>query len=450
MTSHPLSHLQTAYRALHPHSDWLPLSWNALSTDDWSKLLPDNPEFASHCPWNRLDGDAWFWILKEQPQFADRCPWSRLKPCYWPLLLLSHPEFADHCPWPELTPTDWALLLADHPQFADKCDWSKMRAEGKRPLSDFWVHLFKAQPQFLDRIDLDSLDIDSCVLLLAHLPESAARFTRWDEITPEAWLQEILPHQPQFADKCDWSKLAPRDFFTLFDTPTLPPSPPTAPKTSSPTGASAASPSRGAPESELWTGFTRFAGFFWRADGCACPDSNHPEVWAIGRKWVRLCRWFPNPVNLANPVQKNLQPRPSPLHLPQIQKEHHPVTIDELTHAVIGATMTVHTRLGPGFLEEVYQNALLLELAKQNLPAQKEVPLDVRYDGVCVGQYQADLIVERRLILELKAVSDLHPRHEAQLVNYLAATGIDDGLLLNFGTPSLQFKHKYRLYKKTK
>lgn len=85
------------------------------------------------------------------------------------------------------------------------------------------------------------------------------------------------------------------------------------------------------------------------------------------------------------------------------------MTIDELTHAVIGAAMTVHTRLGPGFLEEVYQNALLLELAKQNLPAPKEVPLDVRYDGVCVGHYQADIIVDRRLILELKAVSDLHP-----------------------------------------
>lgn len=222
MKPHPLSPLQTAYRTLHPHSDWIPLSWKALSSDDWSKLLPDHPEFAPHCPWHRLDGDAWFWLLKEQPQFAARCPWTHLKPYHWPLLLLRHPEFADHCPWPELTPTDWALLLADHPRFADKCDWSRMRAEGKRPISDLWVHLFKAQPQFLDRIDMDSLDIDSCVPLLAHLPEAAARFTRWDEITPEAWLQDILPHQPQFADKCDWTKLAPQDCFTLFDTPHAP------------------------------------------------------------------------------------------------------------------------------------------------------------------------------------------------------------------------------------
>lgn len=126
------------------------------------------------------------------------------------------------------------------------------------------------------------------------------------------------------------------------------------------------------------------------------------------------------------------------------------MTLEELTHAVIGAAMAVYNRLGPGFLEEVYQNALLLELAKQGLPVEKEVPLDVHYDGVCIGHYQADVIVERRLILELKAVSALHPRHEAQLVNYLAATGIDDGLLLNFGAPSLQFKHKYRLYRKTR
>ena len=126
------------------------------------------------------------------------------------------------------------------------------------------------------------------------------------------------------------------------------------------------------------------------------------------------------------------------------------MTLEELTHAVIGTAMAVYNRLGPGFLEEVYQNALLLELAKQGLPVEKEVSLDVHYDGVCIGHYQADVIVDRRLILELKAVSALHPRHEAQLVNYLAATGIDDGLLLNFGAPSLQFKHKYRLYRKTR
>jgi GxxExxY protein len=109
--------------------------------------------------------------------------------------------------------------------------------------------------------------------------------------------------------------------------------------------------------------------------------------------------------------------------------------------------MKVHATLGPGFLEEVYKNALLLELGKAGMDCEKEVPLDVVYDGVCVGRYQADIVVEKRLILELKSVAALVAKHEAQLVNYLSATGLDDGLLLNFGAPSLQFKHKYRVWR---
>ena len=202
MKPHPPAPLQTAYKSLHPHSAWLPLSWKALTTDDWRNLLPDHPEFAPHCPWHRLDGYAWCMILMAQPQFADRSQWSRVNPQYWPLLLLRHPEFADKCPWAELAPLDWTFLLADHPQFADKCDWSKMRATCGRPFGDFWVALFKKQPQFLDRIDMDSLDIGSCIELLARYPEAAARFNRWDEIGPEAWVKDILPRQPQFADKC--------------------------------------------------------------------------------------------------------------------------------------------------------------------------------------------------------------------------------------------------------
>lgn len=119
--------------------------------------------------------------------------------------------------------------------------------------------------------------------------------------------------------------------------------------------------------------------------------------------------------------------------------------VDEYSYQVIGAAMKVHSRLGPGFLEEVYKNALLVELGRLGLECKKEVGIDVNYDGVCVGHYQADIIVGNRLILELKAVRSLAPRHEAQLVNYLTATGIDEGLLLNFGAQSLEFKHKYRL-----
>ena len=119
----------------------------------------------------------------------------------------------------------------------------------------------------------------------------------------------------------------------------------------------------------------------------------------------------------------------------------------ELSRIVIGAAMRVHSHFGPGFLEEVYKNALLHELRKVGLHCEKEVGIDVMYDGIRVGCYQADIIVDNRLILELKAVSTLVAKHEAQIVNYLSATGIDDGLLLNFGSQSLQFKHKYRLPK---
>ena len=118
----------------------------------------------------------------------------------------------------------------------------------------------------------------------------------------------------------------------------------------------------------------------------------------------------------------------------------------ELSYAVIGAAMRVHAHFGPGYLEEVYKNALMVELKASGIMAEKEVPIAVDYHGVRVGNYQADIIVEKRLILELKAVAALVLRHETQLVNYLTATGIDDGLLINFGSDSLQFKHKYLAY----
>jgi GxxExxY protein len=123
------------------------------------------------------------------------------------------------------------------------------------------------------------------------------------------------------------------------------------------------------------------------------------------------------------------------------------IDVRELTHRIIGAAMRVHSHFGPGFLEEVYKNALFVELQNDALSVAKEVAIPVDYRGVRVGDYKADLIVEQRVIVELKAVSSIIPRHEAQLVNYLVATRMDDGLLLNFGAPSLQFKHKYRLPK---
>ena len=122
------------------------------------------------------------------------------------------------------------------------------------------------------------------------------------------------------------------------------------------------------------------------------------------------------------------------------------MNIDEICYKIIGAAMAVHRHFGPGYLEEVYKNALMVELEAAGLRAEKEVPIAVTYKGVQVGDYRADIVVENRLILELKAVVALNAAHEAQLVNYLTATGIDDGLLINFGAASLQHKHKYRVY----
>ena len=119
-------------------------------------------------------------------------------------------------------------------------------------------------------------------------------------------------------------------------------------------------------------------------------------------------------------------------------------SMDELSGRVIGAAMRVHSALGPGFVEAVYQNALALEMALEGIPFEREAKLEVRYRGELVGQYRADLLVAGSLILELKAVQAILPEHEVQVVNYLAATGLEQALLLNFGTRSLQIKKKFR------
>ena len=110
--------------------------------------------------------------------------------------------------------------------------------------------------------------------------------------------------------------------------------------------------------------------------------------------------------------------------------------------------MKVHRTMGNGFLESVYQNALAHELKKEGLDVECEVPLRVIYDGVVVGEFAADMLVIGKVIVENKAVQRLCSAHEVQLVNYLTATGVDVGLLLNFGAPELEVKRKYRLYEK--
>jgi GxxExxY protein len=121
-----------------------------------------------------------------------------------------------------------------------------------------------------------------------------------------------------------------------------------------------------------------------------------------------------------------------------------PTSADDLTQTVIGLAMKVHRTLGPGFLEHVYRNSLLIELRKMKFGAEVEKPLKVSYEGVIVGEFSADLLIDGWLIVELKAVSTLIKDHEIQLVNYLTAVNQPYGLLLNFGSPSLQYKRKYQ------
>ena len=113
----------------------------------------------------------------------------------------------------------------------------------------------------------------------------------------------------------------------------------------------------------------------------------------------------------------------------------------DLTDAVLCCFYTVYNSLGYGFLEKVYENALLLELAKRGLKAQAQFPVSVYYDKQVVGEYFADVLVENVLIIEIKAVRNFLPEHEAQLFNYLRATDKEVGLLLNFG-PSPQIKRR--------
>ena len=114
--------------------------------------------------------------------------------------------------------------------------------------------------------------------------------------------------------------------------------------------------------------------------------------------------------------------------------------INDITYAINGAVFEVNRVLGSGFLEKVYENALLLELRKRGLKAESQVPIKVLYKGNTVGDYSADILVEEKVIVELKTVEALDNVHEAQLLNYLKATGIQVGLLVNFKHPKAEIK----------
>jgi len=119
----------------------------------------------------------------------------------------------------------------------------------------------------------------------------------------------------------------------------------------------------------------------------------------------------------------------------------------DLCGEIIGLAMKVHSTLGSGFLESVYQNALVWEMRKSGFRFEAQKAITVRYDGQVVGTFAADLLVNDSVIVEVKAIQSLAKPHEVQLVNYLTATGLNEGLLLNFGAERLEFKKKFRLPK---
>ncbi len=123
---------------------------------------------------------------------------------------------------------------------------------------------------------------------------------------------------------------------------------------------------------------------------------------------------------------------------------------DKCTEQIIGCAYQVYNRMGSGFLEKVYENCLAIELQQAGFRVSQQVPIPVFYQGVQVGDFFADLLVDGHLILELKAVEHVLPLHETQLVNYLTATGLDVGLLINFGYDKVHVKRKYRQYRPKK
>ena len=114
--------------------------------------------------------------------------------------------------------------------------------------------------------------------------------------------------------------------------------------------------------------------------------------------------------------------------------------LDDITYAIRGAVFEVNKLLGHGFLEKVYENALITELRLKGLKAENQVPLKVFYKDNMVGEYFADIIVENQVIVELKAVERIKKVHQAQLLNYLKATGIKVGLLVNMRYPKAEIK----------
>jgi len=117
---------------------------------------------------------------------------------------------------------------------------------------------------------------------------------------------------------------------------------------------------------------------------------------------------------------------------------------EEITGKILAAAFEVANELGSGFVESVYEKALRIALLEKGLKVKEQHPITVLFRGQSVGDFYTDLFVEEKVIVELKAVKALAPEHQAQVINYLKATGIEVGLLINFGTPKIEYKRLVR------
>ena len=112
----------------------------------------------------------------------------------------------------------------------------------------------------------------------------------------------------------------------------------------------------------------------------------------------------------------------------------------ELSYKIVGCAMEVHSKLGPGFLEKVYENALMVLFRKEGIAARQQTPIKVNFEGELVGEYYADILVDEKIILELKTTDKIVDIHRAQILHYLRATGIKLGMILNFGSKSFEYE----------
>ncbi len=127
-----------------------------------------------------------------------------------------------------------------------------------------------------------------------------------------------------------------------------------------------------------------------------------------------------------------------------MDEKHDALLHEKLTEKIIGSAFEVINEMGSGFNEKVYENSLVVAASQNGLSVSAQHPIKVMFRGVCVGEFFADVLIEEKVIVELQAVKALLPEHEAQVINYLNATGYEVGLLINFGNPRLEFKRLTR------